>query len=263
MRNAALGISMERAQRIERDIFIRENIRFLREDGGLEIKKIYPNASTGHYAWVVEHMHTFLRRNRDVIRTVNGSDDLRVAKKSTAKSETMQRKHTTKRLLCKNTPDKKSKPARKQFLAAKNLIQKMREFSVELKAYNYHPKLSSAGGKFGEFGRQSTPVVIESMEGKCVIHMTLDGHNEDKDPEAYIEISQENALGLACSLLLCASFAQSVDEERQSYKQNCPDSSFDASDQLPGTANFPKAIENAEKWTRAFHAYLAAIDASA
>ena len=81
MRDAALGMAGERSQRIERDTFIREALRVIREDGGLEKKKIYPDASTGHYAWVVDHMPTFLRRNRDAIKTVAGSDDLRVAKK--------------------------------------------------------------------------------------------------------------------------------------------------------------------------------------
>lgn len=81
MRDAALGMAGERSQRIERDTFIREALRVIREDGGLEKKKIYPDASSGHYAWVVDHMPIFLRRNRDAIKTVAGSNDLRVAKK--------------------------------------------------------------------------------------------------------------------------------------------------------------------------------------
>ena len=69
MRLTAIRMAGPKRLRVTREEFIRRVNAVLQEDGGLEVsKRIVPNAKTGRYAWIEEHMQKFLHRNNDVVR---------------------------------------------------------------------------------------------------------------------------------------------------------------------------------------------------
>lgn len=65
---------------LTREEFIRRVNATLEEEGGLKFAgRLVPKAQTGRYAWIEEHMQTFLRRNSDVVRRSKSfPDSLRI-----------------------------------------------------------------------------------------------------------------------------------------------------------------------------------------
>jgi hypothetical protein len=69
MRLTTLKLARPKRYFIVREKFIREVNLVLQDEGGLRIaKKLFPNAKTGRYVWIEDHMPTFLRRHKDVMR---------------------------------------------------------------------------------------------------------------------------------------------------------------------------------------------------
>ena len=94
LRQTALTIAQDTRIEITREQFIRHAIDLISNRGGLARKRIYPNAQTGHFAWMNEHMHLFLVRNRDVIQRSRDGNGLVIKPKKHVKAKTKPRRPT-------------------------------------------------------------------------------------------------------------------------------------------------------------------------